>query len=72
MYVSLKLSDWWTNVAYLEFRQPVTVNVSPGVVFPKQNYTDKEGQLRYNQCHYISPLCNAVSPKQNYRERGIT
>lgn len=53
MYVSLKLSDWWTNVAYLEFRQPVTVNVSPGVVFPKQNYTDKEGQLRYNQCHYL-------------------
>nr|XP_011435097.2 carnitine O-acetyltransferase isoform X2 [Crassostrea gigas] len=41
------LSDWWTNVAYLEFRQPVTVNVSPGVVFPKQNYTDKEGQLRF-------------------------
>lgn len=53
VYVSLKLSDWWTNVAYLEFRQPVTVNVSPGVVFPKQNYTDKEGQLRYNQCHYL-------------------
>ncbi|XP_061163747.1 carnitine O-acetyltransferase-like isoform X2 [Saccostrea echinata] len=41
------LSDWWTNTAYLEFRQPVTVNVSPGVVFPKQNYTDKEGQLRF-------------------------
>ncbi|XP_048776623.1 carnitine O-acetyltransferase-like isoform X2 [Ostrea edulis] len=41
------LSDWWMNTAYLDFRQPVTVNVSPGVVFPKQNYSDKEGQLRF-------------------------
>ncbi|OWF54638.1 carnitine O-acetyltransferase-like [Mizuhopecten yessoensis] len=41
------LSEWWMKTAYLEFRSPVTVNVSPGIVFPRQSYRDKEGQLRY-------------------------
>ena len=41
------LSDWWTNTAYLEWRLPVTIHVSPGIVLPKQNYTTLEGQLRF-------------------------
>lgn len=41
------LSDWWASVAYLEFRNPVVIHVSPGIVLPKQNYTDTAGQLRY-------------------------
>ncbi|XP_063424764.1 carnitine O-acetyltransferase-like [Mytilus trossulus] len=41
------LSEWWASVAYLEFRNPVVIHVSPGIVLPKQNYTDTEGQLRY-------------------------
>lgn len=41
------LSEWWMKIAYLEFRSPVTVNVSPGIVFPRQIYRDKEGQIRF-------------------------
>lgn len=41
------LSEWWMKIAYLEFRSPVTVNVSPGIVFPRQSYRDKEGQIRF-------------------------
>lgn len=41
------LSEWWASVAYLEFRNPVVIHVSPGIVLPKQNYTDTDGQLRF-------------------------
>lgn len=41
------LSEWWASVAYLEFRNPVPVHVSPGIVLPKQDYTDLDGQLLF-------------------------
>lgn len=47
IYFMFQLSDWWASVAYLEFRNPVVIHVSPGIVLPKQNYTDTAGQLRY-------------------------
>ncbi|XP_072176698.1 carnitine O-acetyltransferase-like [Diadema setosum] len=43
------LSDWWLRVAYLEFRSPVVVNVSPGVIFPRSESSvvgSQEGQLQ--------------------------
>lgn len=43
------LSDWWLKVAYLDFRSPVIINVSPGVIFPKSeiaDYSGHEGQLQ--------------------------
>lgn len=41
------LSDWWLNVAYLEYRDPVVVYSSPGLVFPAQDFAEKEQQLDY-------------------------
>ncbi|XP_041481212.1 carnitine O-acetyltransferase-like isoform X1 [Lytechinus variegatus] len=41
------LSDWWLKVAYLDYRSPVIVNVSPGVVFPEMSeFKGREGQLK--------------------------
>ncbi|XP_018426342.1 PREDICTED: carnitine O-acetyltransferase [Nanorana parkeri] len=41
------LSDWWLQTAYLEYRLPVVVHSSPGVVLPKQDFADRQGQLRF-------------------------
>ncbi|OQV16092.1 Carnitine O-acetyltransferase [Hypsibius exemplaris] len=40
------LEEWWLQKGYLEYRSPLPVNVSPGIVFPHQSYTNIEGQLR--------------------------
>ncbi|XP_058445312.1 carnitine O-acetyltransferase [Malaya genurostris] len=41
------LSDWWLQSAYLEYRDPVIIYSSPGLVFPKLNYVSVDDQLRY-------------------------
>lgn len=41
------LSDWWLQTAYLEYRLPVVIHSSPGVVLPKQDFVDRQGQLRF-------------------------
>nr|XP_046230900.1 carnitine O-acetyltransferase [Scatophagus argus] len=41
------LSEWWVKVAYLEYRMPVVVHSSPGLVLPRMNFTDKQGQIRF-------------------------
>ncbi|XP_010019209.1 PREDICTED: carnitine O-acetyltransferase [Nestor notabilis] len=41
------LSDWWLKTAYLEYRLPVVVHSSPGLVLPKQDFLDRQGQLRF-------------------------
>ncbi|KAM4695911.1 carnitine O-acetyltransferase isoform 1-T1 [Rhinophrynus dorsalis] len=41
------LSEWWLQTAYLEYRLPVVVHSSPGVVLPKQDFVDRQGQLRF-------------------------
>jgi len=41
------LSDWWKNVAYLDGRDPLVVNVSPGVCFPRQNYRGQKEMLKF-------------------------
>nr|XP_023696517.1 carnitine O-acetyltransferase-like isoform X2 [Paramormyrops kingsleyae] len=41
------LSEWWLQTAYLEFRMPVAVYSSPGVVLPRQEFQDRQGQMRY-------------------------
>ncbi|XP_064165097.1 carnitine O-acetyltransferase isoform X1 [Anguilla rostrata] len=41
------LSDWWLQTAYLEFRMPVVVYSSPGVVLPRLEFHDRQGQIRY-------------------------
>lgn len=41
------LSEWWVQVAYLTYRLPVVVHSSPGLVLPRMNFRDKQGQLRF-------------------------
>uniref|UniRef100_A0A4W6F6N0 Carnitine O-acetyltransferase a n=1 Tax=Lates calcarifer TaxID=8187 RepID=A0A4W6F6N0_LATCA len=42
------LSEWWVQVAYLEYRMPVVVHSSPGLVLPRMNFSDKQGQIRFS------------------------
>lgn len=41
------LSDWWINVAYLAYRDPVVVFSSPGLVFPFQEFKSENDRLSY-------------------------
>lgn len=41
------LSEWWVQVAYLDYRLPVVVHSSPGLVLPRMNFNDKQGQIRF-------------------------
>lgn len=41
------LEEWWLNTAYLEYRDPVVVFSSPGLVFPFRKFPTQEDQLKY-------------------------
>uniref|UniRef100_A0A3Q3SPB8 Carnitine O-acetyltransferase a n=1 Tax=Mastacembelus armatus TaxID=205130 RepID=A0A3Q3SPB8_9TELE len=41
------LSEWWVQVAYLDYRMPVVIHSSPGLVLPRMDYSDKQGQIRF-------------------------
>lgn len=41
------LSDWWLQTAYLQYRQPVVIYSNPGLLLPKQDFMDLQGQLRF-------------------------
>lgn len=41
------LEEWWLNTAYLEYRDPVVVFSSPGLVFPFRIFNNKHEQLQY-------------------------
>ncbi|PIO05345.1 hypothetical protein AB205_0218260 [Aquarana catesbeiana] len=73
------LSDWWLQTAYLEYRLPVVVHSSPGVVLPKQDFLDRQGQLSQtlpveylggkplcmNQYYQILSSCRIPGPKRD-------
>ncbi|XP_022123060.2 carnitine O-acetyltransferase isoform X1 [Pieris rapae] len=41
------LEEWWLNTAYLEYRDPVVVFSSPGLVFPLRKFSNQTEQLEY-------------------------
>ncbi|KAM3959049.1 carnitine O-Acetyl-Transferase isoform 2-T2 [Aphomia sociella] len=41
------LEEWWLNTAYLEYRDPVVVYSSPGLVFPFRKFNTQNDQLKY-------------------------
>ncbi|KAI8427768.1 hypothetical protein MSG28_002190 [Choristoneura fumiferana] len=41
------LEEWWLNTAYLEYRNPVVVYSSPGLVFPFRKFNSQVDQLKY-------------------------
>ena len=40
------MSDWWLEIAYLGYRDPVIVWSSPGIVWPNQEFSDTQQQIR--------------------------
>lgn len=40
------LAEWWDDVAYLGYENPVVVHSSPGISLPRQNFKSKVDQLR--------------------------
>lgn len=41
------LADWWLNIAYLEYRDPVVVYSSPGLVYPFQNFENEADRVEF-------------------------
>eukprot|EP00794_Sanderia_malayensis_P015982 gene15982-17592_t len=41
------LAEWWDDVAYFGYQNPVVVYSSPGIAFPKQYFAAKIDQIRY-------------------------
>lgn len=41
------LEDWWLNTAYLEYRDPVVVYSSPGLVFPFRKFQSQNDQFKF-------------------------
>lgn len=41
------LSEWWMQSNYLDNRMPVPVYTSPGVILPRMDFQDRQGQLRF-------------------------
>ncbi|XP_017109311.2 carnitine O-acetyltransferase-like [Drosophila bipectinata] len=41
------LAHRWLKAAYLQYRSPVTVFVSPGMTFPKQQFNDAQSFIEY-------------------------
>lgn len=40
-----QLEEWWINTAYLEYRDPVVVFSSPGLLFPPKKFANLDDQL---------------------------
>uniref|UniRef100_A0A8C7E6C4 Carnitine O-acetyltransferase n=1 Tax=Naja naja TaxID=35670 RepID=A0A8C7E6C4_NAJNA len=72
------LSDWWLKTAYLEYRLPVVIHSSPGVVLPKQDFLDRfvidetlpveylgGKPLCMNQYYQILSSCRIPGPKRD-------
>merc|ERR1719285_721657 len=62
------MADWWLEMAYLAYRDPVTVWSSPGLVWPHQNFTSQEDMLWFaasavaGALHYKLGVDNASVP----------
>lgn len=46
-WLSDPTSNWWLNCAYLQYRDPVVVWSSPGVVYPQQKFKSLDDKVRY-------------------------
>ncbi|XP_072936490.1 carnitine O-acetyltransferase-like isoform X2 [Epargyreus clarus] len=50
------LEEWWLNTAYLEYRDPVVVFSSPGLVFPFRKFNSQHDQLKYAAATLLAAL----------------
>lgn len=44
--ISFQAYDWWLDDMYLNNRNPLPINSSPGMVFPVRQFSDINEQLR--------------------------
>jgi carnitine O-acetyltransferase len=71
------LAEWWLRVAYLGWRLPVTVHVSPAIVFPQWPVHDTESFLRVATAHaltavkWILIVQNEAVPPDVYRGKPM-
>jgi carnitine O-acetyltransferase len=49
-------SNWWLNCAYLQYRDPVVVWSSPGLVFPQRKFKGVDDKIKFSarvvQCKF--------------------
>jgi carnitine O-acetyltransferase len=46
-WLSDPTSNWWLNCAYLQYRDPVVVWSSPGLVFPQRKFVTIDDKIKY-------------------------
>lgn len=46
-WLSDPVSNWWLNCAYLQYRDPVVVWSSPGLVYPQRKFTTIDDKVQY-------------------------
>ena len=51
------MADWWLEIAYLGYRDPVIVWSSPGIVWPNQEFSDTQQQIRCTNCFQLWSYC---------------
>lgn len=47
-WLSDPTSNWWLDCAYLQYRDPVVVWSSPGLVFPQRKFVTIDDKIRYS------------------------
>lgn len=57
-WLSDPTSNWWLNCAYLQYRDPVVVWSSPGLVYPKRTFTSFNDQINYAAQMAHCKLCD--------------
>jgi carnitine O-acetyltransferase len=71
------LAEWWLQVAYLGWRLPVPVHVSPATVFPRRPIHDRESFLREATSHslaiikWVFIVQNEAVPPDVYRGKPM-
>lgn len=46
-WLSDPVSNWWLDCAYLQYRDPVVVWSSPGLVYPQKKFVTIDDKIRY-------------------------
>lgn len=46
-WLSDPTSNWWLNCAYLQYRDPVVVWSSPGLVFPQRKFSGVDDKVKF-------------------------
>ncbi|XP_041364367.1 choline O-acetyltransferase-like [Gigantopelta aegis] len=71
-------NKWWLDDMYLKIRLPLPVNSNPGIIFPKQRFTNQRQQIRYASqlvcgvLDYKSMIDSHTLPvdRVSYKEKG--